>query len=226
MKKVNLIYFLHKKKYEILLLALLQHLFIGVFLQDLPFYTRFIWPINMLILGVASVGVFIGKGRLKNILRNVLFVIVLALPVGLPFLGHLKPYFLILNIVYVCFFLFIFIEILYFLLRPSYINADIISASACGYFLLIEMSVFLMQFFFHQNPDSFKNINTTDSASTYIDLVYFCAITLTSIGFGDITPNAHHTKLLTALFGVAGQFYSVVLVGILISKFTSNSAKS
>lgn len=54
-----------------------------------------------------------------------------------------------------------------------------------------------------------------------MDLVYFCSITLTTIGYGDITPNAYYTKLATSLIGIAGQFYSVVLLGILISKFTS-----
>jgi len=32
-------------------------------------------------------------------------------------------------------------------------------------------------------------------------------------------------KLITSLFGIAGQFYSVVLVGILISKFSSQSMR-
>jgi len=48
----------------------------------------------------------------------------------------------------------------------------------------------------------------------------------TSIGFGDITPNSHVTKLLTSFLGVTGQFYSVVLVGILITKFTSSNSNN
>jgi hypothetical protein len=59
-------------------------------------------------------------------------------------------------------------------------------------------------------------------SAVYMDLVYFCSITMTSIGFGDILPNNHVTKLITSLFGIIGQFYSVVLVGILISKFTAS----
>ncbi|MCB0520679.1 MAG: two pore domain potassium channel family protein [Lewinellaceae bacterium] len=216
--------FLRRRKYEVLLFALVQHLFIGIFLRDLPFYTKYIWVANMLILGVASVGVFVEKGRWKNVVKNLLFVLVTAFPLAVPFVQHVPEFMYALNISYVLFFSFIFWEVLKFLLRPGYINLDIISASACGYFLLIEISVFLMQMLFYQNPDSFKGVsNTGDPASTYIDLVYFCSITLTSIGFGDILPNAHYTKLATAFFGIAGQFYSVVLVGILISKFTSNS---
>lgn len=219
-------HFLRRRKYEVLLFALVQHLFIGIFLNDLSFYTKYVWVVNMLILGVASVGVFVGKGRWKNLIKNLLFALVTAFPLAVPLVQHVPAFMYALNITYVLFFTFIFWEVLKHLLRPSYINLDIISASACGYFLLLEISVFLMQMLFYQNPDSFKGVSTSgDPASTYIDLVYFCSITLTSIGFGDILPNAHYTKLATAFFGIVGQFYSVVLVGILISKFTSNASK-
>ncbi|MEI3796675.1 MULTISPECIES: potassium channel family protein [Chitinophaga] len=216
--------FLQQYKYEVLLIALMQHLFIGIFLKDLPFYTEVIWPINMLILGLASVGVFIGKGEWKNVTRNALFLLVLALPIGLRFWGRYPGYFLFLNVAYVVFFIFIFWQIVGFLIRPGYINADIISASACGYLLLIEISTFLLQYFLYQNPASFKGIDMSNPAATYVDLVYFSSITLTSIGFGDITPSAHYTKLITSVFGIAGQFYTVVLVGIIISKFSSKNS--
>ncbi len=220
---MTFLHILHKRKYELLLIALIQHLFIGIFLRDLYFYTTIVWPINMLILGIASVGVFVGKGKWKNIIRNLLFILVLALPIGLPFFGKVLGYFQFLNVAYVVFFLFILWEVMRYLLKPSYINADIISASACGYFLLIEISTFMMQFFFYKNPASFIGVTTSDPASTFIDLLYYSTITLTSIGYGDITPNVHYTKLIVSLVGIVGQFYSVVLVGILISKFVSKS---
>ncbi|MBS1548440.1 MAG: two pore domain potassium channel family protein [Bacteroidetes bacterium] len=221
----NFLTFIHQRKYEVLLFALVQHLFIGIFVQDLPLYTQVIWPINMLILGLASIGVFIEKGQWKNIIQKILFFIVLLLPIGLTFVGKNHWYFIFLNIAYVVFYLYILLEVLKFLIKPSYINADIISASACGYFLLIEISTFLFQFFVYQNPLSFKGIDTSSPAQTYMDLVYFSSITLTSIGYGDITPNVYQTKLITSLFGIVGQFYLVILVGIIISKFTSKSDK-
>jgi hypothetical protein len=215
--------FLHRYKYELLLAALVLHLFIGIVLSDLDFYTKIIWPINMLLLGFASVGIFIEKGKWKNIIRVFLFVLVLLLPFSVPFLKKVPQLMPLLSIIYVAFFVFIFWEVLKFLIRPGYINSDIISASACGYFLLIEIMVFGMQAIFYSNPLSFKGIDMSSPAATYMDLVYFCSITITSIGFGDILPNTHFTKLITSFFGVAGQFYTVVLVGILISKFSSNT---
>lgn len=214
-----------KYKYELFLFALIQHLFIGIFLKDMPFYTTVIWPINMLVIGLASVGLFLEKNKIKVILKNILFVFVFLLPIGHPFFGHIPHYFLFLNGVYVLFFGFIFYELLKFLLRPSYVNADIISAAACGYFLLIEIATFLLQFFQYLNPHSFKGIDESNPATIFMDLVYFCSITITSIGFGDITPTTHHTKLIASLFGIGGQLYTVVLVGILISKFTDRTKK-
>lgn len=214
--------FLQKYKYELLLAALFQHLFIGLFLNNLPLYTRIIWPVNMLVLGVASIGVFSEKGKWKNALRIILFVMVLSLPIGLPFSGNSQAYYLFLNLAYVAFFIFILYEVLYFLIKPSYINRDIISAAACGYLLLIEISTFLFQYFFTQNPESFTGIDTSGNATVYMDFVYFSSITLTSIGYGDISPVTYFAKLAVSIFGIAGQFYTVVLVGILISKFSNS----
>ena len=215
--------YLQKRKYELLLLALIQHLFVGIVIRDLEVYTKIVWPINMLILGIASIGVFIEAGKWKNRIRMILFVIVLALPLSFTFFGHL-PYFMdLVSLIYAAYFMFIFWEIIRFLIRPSYINIDIISASGCGFFLLIEITVFVLQAMFYNNPDSISGIDSSSPAATYIDLVYLSSIIQTTIGFGDITPNAPNTKLVASLFGIIGQFYTVVLVGILLSKFNSRN---
>ena len=217
---------LHTYKYEILLFALIQHLFSGVFLTDMVFYTKVLWPINMVVLAIASTGVFIEKGKWKNWLKIILSIVAVAFPLSVPFVGNNHIFMTALNLSLAVFYLFIFIEVLRFLIKPSYVNRDIITASACGYFLIVEISVFVLQHFYYLNPNSFKGMGNSfsiaNSANVFMDLVYYCSITITSIGFGDITPNTHVTKLLTSLLGVTGQFYSVVLVGILISKFSSN----
>jgi hypothetical protein len=221
MKKIK--QFLQQRKYELLLAALIQHLFIGIVVTDMRFYTAILWPVNMVILGLASVGVFIEKGKRKVIIKNFLTLLVIALPIMFPFFKESTAFMLILNISYLGFYFFIFFEIFKFLTKPSYINTDIISAAACGLFLLLEAFAFMLQIFVYTDVNSFKGLDFTSPAHTFIDLVYFCSITLTTIGYGDITPNSYQTKLITSLIGIIGQFYSVVLVGILISKFSSKT---
>nr|WP_294860341.1 potassium channel family protein [uncultured Fluviicola sp.] len=213
--------FFDRRKYEVLLVALLQHLFVGIFISDHANYRDVIWPINMFLLGLACTGIFMGKNKWKGWIKNVLFIIVVLLPIGISFVEDVKFYFEILNVIYVLFFCFIFYEVVQFLIKPSYIDKDVISAAACGYFLLIEISVFLLQFMIYSNPYSFHGIDMQDNASVYMDLVYFSSVSMTSIGFGDIVPTAHNTKLVASILGISGHFYTVVLVGIIISKFTS-----
>lgn len=211
-----------KHKYEFLLFALIQHLFIGVLLSDLENYTKIIWPINTLILGIASVGVFIERREKKYIFTTILFLAMLLLPISLPFLEKKAILMEILSIIYMLFFVLIFWEVIKFLIKPSYINIDIIIASACGFFLMIEISTFLMLYIYYTNPQSFNDLDTSSPVSLFMDLVYYSSILQTTIGFGDITPNTHTTKLLSSFLGIIGQFYSVVLVGILITKFSGN----
>jgi hypothetical protein len=219
MSKFKSLFYTHK--YEILCLSLIQHLFIGIFVSDFAFYSKIIWPINMIILGIASVGVFRDKGKLKVTAHKLLFGIVFLLPILIQFFSHLLMVMNILNFCYIIFFAFAFFEIMKFLLRPSYINKDVISASICGYLLILEISIFIFQLYFYNDHRDFHGISHLNPAVTYMDFVYFCSITLTSIGFGDIYPTSHITKLLTAMVGISGQLYLVIVMGILISKFSS-----
>jgi len=213
--------FLSVRKYELLLVALLLHLFNGVFMADLVFYAQVIWPINMFILGICSVGIFSARGSFHKLTKNILTSLVVILPVALIFAKASVELMQLINIAHIAFYTFIFIEVLRYLLKPSYISSDIVLASICGYLLLVEIGIFTMQSMYYANPSAFKGIDATTNSTVFLDFVYFCSITLTSIGFGDITPSHHTTKLITAILGIAGQFYSVVLVGIMISKYTS-----
>jgi len=82
----KIILYFGRHKYEVLLFALIQHLFIGIFLIDFDFYTRVIWPVNMLLLGLGSAFIFTGKHSWRHWFRNLHFMVVLLLPVGIPFL--------------------------------------------------------------------------------------------------------------------------------------------
>lgn len=73
----------------------------------------------------------------------------------------------LLSIAYTLFFGFVFYEVIVFLIKPSYINKDIITTSACGYLLLIEISTFLMQSFYYFNTNSYKGLDLSHPAATY-----------------------------------------------------------
>ncbi|UCS94545.1 potassium channel family protein [Echinicola marina] len=216
----RLLSILENWKYELLLYALVQHLYISVFFKDMDFYMHIIWPFNMIFLGLASVGVFLGKGKWLVRVKNLLLLLVVFLPIFQIFKNNVI-YLQVSSLIYMGFFFIIFGEVIKFLLKPKYINLDLLMAAGCGYFLLIEISAFMLQFLVYNDPSSMAHLDMSSVPNTFVDMVYYASIIQTSIGFGDITPLSHTTKMVTSFFGVMGQIYNVVLVGILISKFST-----
>ncbi len=54
-----------------------------------------------------------------------------------------------------------------------------------------------------------------------MELVYYTMITLTTAGYGDITPQLPISQSLSMLIAVTGQFYVAIIVAILVGKFSS-----
>jgi hypothetical protein len=59
------------------------------------------------------------------------------------------------------------------------------------------------------------------AGETEMELVYYTMITLTTAGYGDITPQIPLTQSLSMFIAVTGQFYVAVIVAILVGKFSS-----
>jgi voltage-gated potassium channel len=69
--------------------------------------------------------------------------------------------------------------------------------------------------------NSFRGMDGASVPQKYQQIIYFSTITLTTIGYGDITPATDSARLLAGFWGVMSQFYMVAVVGIIIAKFTS-----
>lgn len=214
-------------RYEILLFTLMLHLFNAVFFKGLEIYQDYVWPFDMMLLGFGCYGLFSESKPYLKTIKNILFIAVIIVTVIYAF-THIRipDVLLVQTVVYAAFFIFIFIEVLRFLMSPGYINTDIVIASICGYLLLIEASLFSMQYAFYKVPNAFEGININGSTTIFLDFVYYATTTITSVGFGDIVPTHHVSKLLTSITAISGQLYSVVLVGVIISKYTSAQTKA
>ncbi len=53
----------------------------------------------------------------------------------------------------------------------------------------------------------------------YSDFFYFSFVTLTTLGYGDITPVNRPAETLSIVLSLAGQLYMTILIAILIGKF-------
>ena len=213
---------LSRYKYQLLLIGIIQHLFIGIFVQDFDFYVRVLWPVNMVILAVLASGLFLETRHWINRIKFLLFISVILFPIGLPFWGTVNVYMIMLHISYVLFYIVLFTQVFKDMIYAKSVTLQMIFAAICGFLLLIEIYVFTAHVFIYLDPYAYSGVDMSNPPSIYTDLVYYCTITLTTIGYGDLAPLTHHTKLLAAFFGITSQFYQILFLGIIISKFTNS----
>lgn len=104
--------------------------------------------------------------------------------------------------------------ILSYLFREDEITSDVIMAAICGYFLigLLWSNVYLL--LVALEPSSFQFSRAMGSGGE--DFTYYSFVTLTTLGYGDITPVTTPARSLSLLEAVTGQLYLAVLVARLV----------
>jgi hypothetical protein len=75
-------------------------------------------------------------------------------------------------------------------------------------------------------PNSFKGFAPGQGQGADSSWLYFSFVTLTTLGYGDITPVTAVARTFTYLQAVAGQFYMAVLVAGLVSSYISARQRS
>ena len=72
-------------------------------------------------------------------------------------------------------------------------------------------------------PGSFTNISSNNEwFSLFPDFIYFSFVTITTLGFGDISPLLPISRFLVYFEAIVGQFYLAILVASLVGSHMSN----
>jgi len=71
-------------------------------------------------------------------------------------------------------------------------------------------------------PGSFRGLSSTGANADFMDLLYFSFVSLTTMGFGDITPVLPLARYLTFMEGIVGQLYLAIMVSSLVGVRVSN----
>jgi len=58
------------------------------------------------------------------------------------------------------------------------------------------------------------------------DFIYYSFVTMTTLGYGDITPNDSMARSLSIFFSVAGQLYLAMIIAMLVGKYLSNDTNN
>ena len=115
-------------------------------------------------------------------------------------------------------------NILRFMFKSEEINREIIYASILLYLLAALLWAFVYTLIELIDPASF-NIDLSQPQDYLLVFQYLSFVTITTLGYGDITPVTEVAKAITVLEAVAGQLYLVVAVAWLVGMYVSKKSK-
>ena len=129
----------------------------------------------------------------------------------------------VLIIGYICgliLFAFAIISIVIYIFSEEVVTRQTISAAVVVYLLMALMWTFIYRLIVILYPASFAiaHDKLRDAENIYL---YFSLVTITTLGYGDITPIGSQAIALSVLEAIAGQIYLVVVVAWFVGLFVS-----
>jgi voltage-gated potassium channel len=116
--------------------------------------------------------------------------------------------------------------------KAKRVTTNIIYGSICIYLLMGLTWAFIYSFLELTHPGSFSSAlpefdaNSNLREGITLRLVYYSYVTLTTLGYGDITPVTPPAQLISTLEAITGQFYLAILVARLIGMHLFAASKS
>ncbi|MGA1622251.1 MAG: ion channel [Synechocystis sp.] len=99
------------------------------------------------------------------------------------------------------------------------VDQDIIVGAICVYLLLGIFWFLLYRITFSINPDNFTDLQVGVDNPDFT-LLYFSFTTLTTVGYGDITPTASAAMGLANLESIMGQLFPAIFIARLVGLYT------
>lgn len=142
---------------------------------------------------------------------------------GLPRLVELG------DVLFFSFFLVATVAMLRYTLETDHVTFDKICAAFCVYFFLAMFWAMAYKILGTEVPDSFafsEPILVGRQEPDYFVYLYFSLITVTTLGYGDVTPVSAFAQALASMEAMIGQIYITVLVARLVALHIAQSQTS
>ncbi len=114
------------------------------------------------------------------------------------------------------FFTYVIVMLLRKIFTVGVIDINIILGAVCVYFLIGVVWALLYSLVDASVPGSYSVPDKQTFSLEMNDFVYFSMVTLTTLGYGDITPVSASARSLAAMEALVGQIYLTVIIARLV----------
>ena len=198
-----------------LLASILLVFFIGPVAFDYGLLS--VTNLEILFLSILIFSIFLHEHNSKLFKLTIISLLIILINIlFFDFNQSIFQYFLKLFIVSIT-----IIELFKEIVRSKKIDFHIVSSTISIYILIGVFWYLLYMFLLMIDPDSFTfNLQHTNKLS--IDMLYFSFTTLTTLGYGDITPTSYTAKMWAMTEAMVGVMFLALIISRLVSHFNSH----
>jgi voltage-gated potassium channel len=218
----NIITHLLAKRYRTLLIALVAMILIPSFFVHSKWGNEVAFILNSVVVLLCIYSVQESKKQLYYGVTLAMIVILIN-QFGI-FKDSATINFYLSFFVYIIFYAFVVYKLLKLIAKTNNVKVGVLYAAVIVYLLIGIIGGYLFMLIENANPGSLNNLaleNITNPSKFF----YFSFTTLSTLGYGDITPVAPLAQSLCILLSVTGPLYLTVLVALLVSRFEHSAIR-
>ena len=122
------------------------------------------------------------------------------------------------------FFVFITYYLLKFMRNAERVNGNVI-ITAVNIYLLMGIIFASLAFLFYRVLPGAYNFPDNITDPGFVHFNYYSFVTMSTVGYGDITPRIPQTQTLAFLIAVTGQLYVAIIIAFLVGKLLMHPNK-
>lgn len=215
---------LEKYRYKLLLFFLVLFLTVPAFIK--PGIYEIILMICLTFIFIQSLWVFTDSR--KHLIRGTIVVMVL---VGFGWFSTVVDptnigVIVARMLLYVGFFSFTLVALFRMIIKSPSVTLDVVVVSIAIYLIMGIIGGSLAYLIFVIYPQDAFNLPASLHHNDLLDFTYFGFVTMSTLGYGDITPIRQESQALSYFLAIAGQMYVAIIIAMIVSKYISRDRKA
>jgi voltage-gated potassium channel len=177
-------------------------------------------PISYTLILISALAV-IEKKKSKRLKWLSLLVIISVILIWLNYFRDMNVYILSSFLFNISVLLSVTIIMIVEIVKSKEVDAKLIMEAISGYLMIGVMFTLTNTLLYSLQPQSF--ILSSDGKIS--DIIYFSFVSLTTIGYGDISPQTDIARVVSVFFGLSGQLYLTIIMAFIIGKYLNKENK-